>query len=185
VTDVAGAALLGADAAMLSGETAVGNYPLQAVRTMDRVLREVESYQWRRGTFVPEAGEAGNKRGAEPHRVRASMAQAAVQLARDLDLEAVVVPTHTGTTARIVAAHRLLAPAVGACPDAQVCRRMALHWGIVPVQVSKPESGDWRRICRGIARRTGLGQRGHDILLVSGFHDDPASNEPALKLMHM
>jgi pyruvate kinase len=182
VTDVAGAALLGADAAMLSGETAAGRYPLEAVRTMDRVLREVETHQWQEGSFAREA-IAG--RGHKLHFIRESMAHAAVQLAQDLDLEAIIVPTRTGTTARIMAAHRPLAPTVGACVEGAVCRRMSLHWGIVPVQVRESETRNWRRICRFIARRIALGRPGHDILLVSGFHDDPARNEPVLKLLHM
>ncbi|MGD2075305.1 MAG: pyruvate kinase [Gammaproteobacteria bacterium] len=182
VTDVAGAALLGADAAMLSGETAVGRYPLEAMLTMDRVLREVEAHQWRQGSFAREAIEG---RGQKAHVIRESMAHAAVQLAQDLDLDAIVVPTRTGTTARIVSAHRPLAPTLGACAEARICRRMALHWGIVPVQLSESQTTNWRRICRFIARRVGLGRPGHDVLLASGFHDDPATNEPVLKLMHM
>jgi pyruvate kinase len=182
VTDVAGAAMLSADAAMLSGETAAGRYPLEAVRTMDRVLREVERHQWQEGAF---AREPIADRGHKTHFIRESMAHAAVQLARDLELDAIVVPTRSGTTTRILAAHRPLAPAVGACADERVCRRMALHWGIVPVHVGESEIKNWRRICRFIAGRIGLGQPGHDILLVSGFHDDPARNEPVLKLLHM
>ena len=182
VTDVAGAAMLSADAAMLSGETAAGRHPLEAVRVMDRVLREVERHQWQEGTF---AREPIADRGQKTHFIRESMAHAAVQLARDLELDAIVVPTHTGTTARIMAAHRPLAPAVGACADERICRRMALHWGIVPVQLRESETRNWRRICSFISRRTALGEAGHDILLVSGFKHDPAKNEPVLKLLHM
>ncbi len=182
VTDVAGAALLSADAAMLSGETAAGDYPLQAVETMDRILREVEEHQWKEGCF---AGEAITDRGAKLHFIRESMAHAAVQLARDLELEAIVVPTNTGTTARIVSAHRPLAPSVGACADEGVCRRMALHWGIVPVQIRRTERRNWRRICLQISEQCKLGKPGHDILLVSGFNDDPEKNEPVLKLLHL
>jgi hypothetical protein len=53
------------------------------------------------------------------------------------------------------------------------------------VHVGESEIRNWRRICRFIAGRIGLGRPGHDILLVSGFHEDPAYNEPALKLLHM
>jgi pyruvate kinase len=182
VTDVAGAAMLSADAAMLSGETAAGRYPLEAVQTMDRVLREVERHQWQEGFF---AREPIADRSHKTHFIRESMAHAAVQLAHDLKLDAIVVPTRTGTTARIMAAHRPLAPAVGACDDARVCRRMALHWGIVPVQVRESEASNWRRIASFIAKRTALGGAGQDILLVSGFDDDSDNNEPVLKLLHM
>lgn len=182
VTDVAGAALLSADAAMLSGETAAGDYPLEAVRTMDRVLREVEAHQWEEGCFAPEPVP---EQGPRTHLIRESMAHAAVRLARDLELEAVIVPTRSGTTARIVAAQRPLAPAVGACADARICRRMALHWGIVPVEITQTERQNWRRICVHIAAQCRLGKVGHDVLLVSGFRDDPEKNEPVLKLLHL
>jgi pyruvate kinase len=182
VADVAGAALLSADAVMLSGETAAGQYPLEAVRIMDRVLREVEVHQWRQGAF---AAEPIANRASKTHVIRESMAHAAVQLAHDMELEAIVVPTHTGTTARIVAAHRPLAPTVGVCSSARVCRRMSLHWGIVPFLLEEAETTQWRRICGIIASECDLGGPGSDVLLVSGFNDDPALNEPVLKVLHL
>jgi pyruvate kinase len=182
VGDVAGAAMLSADAAMLSGETAAGKYPLQAVRTMDRILREVEKSQWHDGRF---AAEPIADRGHKLHFMRESVAHAAVQLTNDLDVDAIIVPTHTGTTARIMAAHRALPPAVGACSDIRVCRQMTLHWGIVPVKIDAADTNDWRQMCMLIAQQSHLGKPGHDILLVSGFNDDPKLNEPVLKLMHL
>lgn len=182
VTDVAGAAMLSADAAMLSGESAAGKYPLQAVQTMDRILREVERHQWQEGRF---AIESISDRAQKTHFVRESMAHAAVQLTHDLEVEAIIVPTHTGTTARIMAAHRPLPPAVGVCSDIRICRQMALHWGIVPVYEPKARSRNWRSICLHISKQCRLGESGHDVLLVSGFNDDPVKNEPVLKLMHL
>ena len=182
VTDVAGAALLSTDAAMLSGETAVGAFPLQAVKTMDRVLREVEQHQWQEGCF---ASEPIANLGSKLHVVRESMAHAAVQLARDLEMEAIIVPTNTGNTARIMASHRPLAPTIGACSDTAICRQMALHWGIVPVRIERAAKRDWRSICLHIATQCRLGKKGRDVLLVSGFNDDPAQDEPVLKLLHL
>ena len=182
VTDVAGAALLSADAAMLSGETAAGQYPLEAVKIMDKVLREVEQHQWQEGTF---ASEAIANRGSKIQRIRESIAHAAVQLVLDLEVDAIIVPTHTGTTARIVAAHRPLALAIGVCNDLRVCRRMALHWGVVPFHYEDSGTSDWRAITQKVADDTHLIGRQRDVLLVSGFNDDPALNEPVLKLMHL
>lgn len=182
VTDVAGAAMLSADAVMLSGETAAGKYPLKAVKIMDRILREVERSQWEEGRFAPEpiANRAGKS-----YFVREAMAHAAVQLTHDLGMEAIIVPTHTGTTARIMASHRPLPPAVGACSDERVCRQMALHWGVVPVKVDRSESRNWRKICEHIGAQSQLGKSGHDVLLVAGFSDDPTKNEPVLKILHL
>jgi pyruvate kinase len=182
VGDVANAAMISADAVMLSGETAAGRYPLQAVETMDRVLREVERHQWETGQF---AVEANTDRTSKAHLVRESMAHAAMQLTRDLEIEAIIVPTRTGTTARIVAAHRPISPTVGVCADPAVCRHMALHWGIVPVQSTEEETQDWRAMCRHIAECCHLGKIGHDVLLVAGFHEDAAKNEPLMKVLHL
>ena len=182
VTDVAGAAMQSADAAMLSGETAAGKFPLQAVRIMNRILREVEQHQWQEGRFASEPIADLTEKA---HVVRESMAHAAVQLAHDLDMEAIIVPTHTGNTARIMAAHRPLAPTVGACSDDRVCRQMALHWGIVPVTIKRSGARNWRTICEHIAQQCHLGKKGRDVLLVSGFNDDPKRDEPVLKLLHM
>ncbi len=181
VGDVAGAAMMSADAVMLSGETAVGKYPLEAVRIMDRILREVERHQWEDGSF---ASEPILKRGEKVYFIRESMAHAAVQMSQDLDLDTIVVPTTTGTTARIMAAHRPLAPQVGVSTDAVTCRRLALHWGVVPVLIKESQS-DWRQICPRIDDSCGLAQPGHDILLVSGFREDPAESEPVLKILHL
>jgi pyruvate kinase len=182
VTDVAGAALLSADAVMLSGETAAGQYPLETVSIMDRVLREIEQHQWQQGAF---AAEPIANRGGKIQRIRESMAHAAVQLVRDLQVEAIIVPTSTGTTARIVAAHRPLAPCVGVCSDDRVCRRMTLHWGIVPFRVAEAHITEWRSIAHRVVDECQLLGERRDVLLVSGFNDDPALNEPVLKLLHL
>jgi len=78
-----------------------------------------------------------------------------------------------------------LAPTVGVCSSERVCRRMSLHWGVVPFLVSAADTNQWRRICRVIAKACELGRAGSDVLLVSGFNDDPAKNEPVLKLLHL
>lgn len=178
VTDVAGAAFLSADAVMLSAETASGKYPLQAVNTMDRVLREVEREQWQTGRFADAAGAA-----REATRLRDAMARAAVALVRDLRIETVVVPTRSGTTMRIVAAHRLRAPTVGVCADPAVARRMTLLWGVVPVQIEASGTRNWRLLCTLVARRSGLARKGHRVLVISGFHDEEQSSEPVLKIL--
>ena len=182
VGDVANAAFMSADAVMLSGETAAGKYPLRAVETMDRVLREVERHQWEQGCFAPAAAA---DRSSKANLLRESMAHAAMQLSRDLEMEAIVVPTRTGTTARIVAAHRPLSSTVGVTSRPSVCRLLALHWGIVPVLSTEEETHDWRRMCHHIASCCHLGKAGHDVLLVAGFHEDPLRNEPSMKVLHL
>lgn len=132
VGDVAGAALASADAVMLSAEIASGKFPLEAVQTMDRILREIETHQWHSGHFISDVVPSPV---GKPCSDREAVAHAAVDLAHDLKLAALVIPTMTGTNARIMAAHRATAPLIGVCAGAAISRRLALHWGVVPVHV--------------------------------------------------
>jgi len=180
VGDVANAALTGADAVMLSAETASGKYPLRAVEMMDRVLREVEGYQWRQGSFL--GGEPG---GGGEVSLRDGVANAATSLAQDLRLQGIILPTQSGTTARVISSHRPTAPLVAVSTDAAVCRRLSLNWGIVPMTASKPEYANWETLCRQIARKCDLTRTGHSVLLVAGFSDDAARNAPLLKILQV
>jgi pyruvate kinase len=107
VGDVANAALTGADAVMLSAETASGKYPLRAVEIMDRILREAEGYQWQQGSFL-----AGEEAALADMSLRDGVAVAATSLAHDLKLQGIIIPTLSGTTARVICSYRPTAPLV-------------------------------------------------------------------------
>ncbi len=180
VGDVASAAHSSADAVMLSGETASGKYPVEAVQTMVRIVREIERHQWRDGRYGSQVFADRRK---SDFSVREAMAHAAVELARDLKLEAIIVPTLSGTTAHVLAAHRATAPMLGVSSRQAICRRLCLHWGVLPVYLKTPDHQDWRDMCRRIAADCELTRPGHNVLFVSGFHPDPARNEPVLKML--
>ncbi|MDQ1363269.1 MAG: pyruvate kinase [Pseudomonadota bacterium] len=181
VGDVAGAAFASADAVMLSAETASGKYPLKSVQIMDSVLREIESYQWNCGKFIEPLWMAGETLSS----VRKAVSHAATSLARELKLQGIVVPTRTGTTAVILAADRPVAPLLGVCTDEFICRRLALHWGVLPFRIEKRVTHDWKKLCKDISSRCQLKRTGNTVLLVSGFNDDPALNEPVMKIMRL
>ncbi|HEY9051445.1 MAG TPA: pyruvate kinase [Gammaproteobacteria bacterium] len=182
VGDVANAALSSADAVMLSAETASGQYPVQAVMVMDSVLREVEDYQWQHGCYGDEAA-------VDKYSVQASdrkaISHAVTSLASELKLKGIVVPTTNGTTAQVLAADRPTAPLFSVCTDPVICRRMALHWGVVPFEISEPVTGDWKEMCKNISSRCKLTKIGNQVLLVSGFSNDEALNEPVMKIMRI
>ena len=182
VGDVAGAALSSADAVMLSAETASGQFPVEAVQTMDRILREIERHQWHGGGFVSDDVIVGDR---FLYRDREAVAHAAVNLARDLRLAALVIPTMSGTTARIMAAHRATAPLIGVCAHASISRRLSLHWGVIPVQVEEADTHDWHKLCALVAQRAGLVGKGHQVLVLAGFSDIPDHNEPVLKMLRL
>lgn len=124
-SDVANAILDGTDAVMLSAETATGDYPVEAVRMMDRIARAVEaSPEYRYG------------RRAEPQRVTHAFAvgQAACHLAEELDVKALVVITRSGRTAEMISTNRPRQPLIAFTESAPVARRLSLWWGVQPVQ---------------------------------------------------
>jgi pyruvate kinase len=182
VGDVATAALAGADAVMLSGETASGKHPVRAVATMDRILREMESYQWQHGAF----GEPVTPLEDEVMPLRKAVARAVTGMAHHLKLQGIIIPTRSGLTAQIIAAARPTAPCMGVSSDVRVCRRLALHWGIVPVLIEEEkEARNWRLLSERIAQSHHLTHSGNTVLLVSGFNDDPALSEPVMKILHL
>lgn len=181
VGDVANAALGSTDAVMLSGETASGKFPIKAVETMDRILREIEGHQWKNVQFGQRIDESS--KGEFP--VREAVARAALNLANDLKLQGIIIPTRSGTTSRILAAARPAAPCISVCSKEKVNRMMAIHWGVVAVQVDEPSTHDWRALCSIISDKCNLTKTGHTILLVSGFNHDPALNEPVMKILQV
>jgi pyruvate kinase len=74
---------------------------------------------------------------------------------------------------------------VGVCFIASNCRRLSLHWGVVPVYQESSTVQDWRTVCRNIDPYCGLAKPGYTVLIVSGFHDDSKQNEPVLKVMQV
>jgi len=132
-SDVANAVFESVDAVMMSGETAVGEYPVESVSTMSRIVMLAEEYPDTLGA-TPRA-HAGDD---VPWAVSASV----TELARRLDLAAIVTATESGATARFVAAHRPDTPIVAVTPTAAVARQLALVWGVTPVVSSEPAGMD-------------------------------------------
>ncbi|HEY5506958.1 MAG TPA: pyruvate kinase, partial [Coriobacteriia bacterium] len=119
-SDVATAVFEGADAVMLSEETAIGAYPAQSVATMDRVCRAAE-----------ESGEPASS--VRMVSTSSPVAAAAVDLARDTGAVAIVTATQSGATARAVAGMRPPQPIVGLAREAKVARALTIVWGVLPV----------------------------------------------------
>jgi pyruvate kinase len=121
-TDVANAILDGTDAVMLSGETAIGAYPTEAVRTMAEIAREVERH-------YPHPGLRDRRLENVQPTIASSIAEAATRASDELKIPYIVTGTTTGNTAHHIAAFRPRARIVALTPDPQVARRLALLWG--------------------------------------------------------
>lgn len=131
-SDVANAILDGTDAVMLSGETAVGAYPIEAVNTMRRIAENAEAHlpQDRWAQFLGTGAD-----GSYRHAVTEAISQATVEVALAVGAKAVVTSTMSGRTARMVARHRPSMPVIAATPNPKTLRRLALVWGVQPVLV--------------------------------------------------
>ncbi|HZL04902.1 MAG TPA: pyruvate kinase, partial [Coriobacteriia bacterium] len=126
-SDVANAIFAEVDAVMLSAETAVGAYPVEAVATMARIAEVAEEALADDTLEEPEPGGRFD--------VTRAVSTAASQIERDLELAAIVTATQSGATARAVAAHRPRTPIVAVTSDEMVARRLALVWGVTPLVV--------------------------------------------------
>ncbi|MGH9321266.1 MAG: pyruvate kinase, partial [Vicinamibacteria bacterium] len=184
VSDVALAVRSGADAVMLSAESAVGRYPVAAVQMMDTVARQTEAYLWHSGGFrvlSQTAGVGGDAPKAMPS--EEAMARAMAQLSRDLQARAIVVISRSGRTAQVMSASRPAAPIVATSPDPCTCRKTALLWGIIPQLVDEKEFERPEGLARRLAKDLGLGVEGQKVLLVRGFGTDPASDTPSITVI--
>ncbi len=123
-SDVANAVLDGSDAVMLSGETAAGKYPVQAVEVMAEIIRSVEGQRIRLGGQKAESdGTRSNERVTE------AISQTAVHLAEDVGAQALCCLTHSGATARAIARHRPEMPIFAFTDGERIVGRLALLWG--------------------------------------------------------
>jgi pyruvate kinase len=159
-SDVANAVLDGTSAVMLSGETAVGEYPVESVQYMDRIARAVEPSLGYRHE-IPQAED-------EPT-IGHAMSNAACDIAEALEAKALLVPTFTGKTASAVARLRPRRPIIGLTHHAYSLRHMALEWGVTPIEIA--EAADVEELWASsitAARESGIVQRGDRVVITAG-----------------
>jgi pyruvate kinase len=129
-SDVANAVFDGSDAVMLSAETAVGAYPVEAVQVMDRLIRAAED------TTEPGVTVNADPGGGKPSLAEA-ISMAAVSAAGSVRANAIVAFTESGTTARLISKHRPTSPLLAFTPSDAIQRQMALYWGVRPFPMSQ------------------------------------------------
>jgi len=161
-SDVANAIWDGADAVMLSAESASGRYPLQAVQMMDRIVREAERHLESR---TPPPHDPWT--GAGPF--NAVVAGAAVRAAHESQAVAIVCFTLGGTTARLLAHYRPHVPIVAFSPDQSIRRRIALYWGVIPKVMVPVKNADLMcELVSGRLEADGLAHPGDRVVVVYG-----------------
>jgi pyruvate kinase len=162
VSDVATAIFDGADAVMLSAESAAGQFPVEAVATMNRIAEEVESEEGYRA--IMEAQHA------EPEATGAdAIAAAARQIADTLDLSAIICWTSSGSTALRVARERPQVPIVAISPNTAAGRKLSVAWGIhcIVAEDARDQDDMVERACR-LAFRDGFAKAGRRVIIVAG-----------------
>jgi pyruvate kinase len=165
VADVANAIWDGTDAVMLSEETAVGRYPVEAVQVMDRIARETE-------LALPYGEWLFRRTNQEVQDVADSVAQSAVTSAYRLGLKAMIVPTVSGRTARLVSAHRPRVPVLAISPRIQTVRRMNLLFGTRAILDDQTtEIRDLLHDCANLAGLHGVAASGDLVAIVAGLPD--------------
>ena len=163
VTDVANAIFDGTDAVMLSQETAIGRYPVEAVAMMASIAETTE----RELPYGRWLADRGNMNGADES---ATIAYGAVGAVYQLGLKALVVPTLTGRTAALMSAHRPHVPVLALSPRQDVVRRLSLHWGVRAMLNEEPsETFDLLEECSEAAKQAGMVSPGDRIGITAGL----------------
>jgi pyruvate kinase len=165
VTDVANAIYDGTDAVMLSEETAVGQHPVEAVRVMDQIARATEP-------DLPYGEWLFRRTDQATQDVADSVAQSAVGAVYRLGLKALVVPTTSGRTARLVSAHRPDVPVLAISPRIETVRRLNLLFGVTAARCDyETDVHSLIGTCSGMAASTGIAKSGDLIAITAGLPD--------------
>jgi len=186
-SDVANAILDGTDAVMLSAETAIGEYPLEAVQAMDRLAREVERQRTGRSAAfdlaVGRRSGAGERFAQRDARTEDAIAVAVCAVSELLHTRVIVCFTSSGFTARTVASFRPFVPIVAMTPEPETYRALALAWGVTPVLVDHMPNYD---AMLHVARQQLVDQRlvdpGDRVVVTAGVPFDVPGTTNLLKI---
>jgi pyruvate kinase len=177
VNDVANAVLDGTDAVMLSGETAKGVYPVQAVETMARIIArtEKEIRVWQRPSSLPPIAS---------QTVPDAVSHAAVTIAEQMQAKVILSLTQTGSTARMVSKYRPACPIAGVTVERRTWRELALAWGVVPVLTGKKHEDEREMVESGLLATLaeGLASEGDIVVVTSGIPTGIAGTTDMVKV---
>lgn len=158
VTDVANAIYDGTDCVMLSGESAAGKYPVEAVKMMATVCKETEKYLAERGIYHDSGDE-----------VNAAIGLAAVECANRVHAHCIICPTHSGRTARLISNFRPNLPIIAMSPSNHAIRKTCFYWGVTSYKT--PEQGSLSATCYNALREAkdhGCVNKGDLVVITAG-----------------
>ncbi|NMB46351.1 MAG: pyruvate kinase [Firmicutes bacterium] len=176
VTDVATAILDGTDAVMLSGETAVGKYPVLAVEMMSTIAQRTECSLL--GHQITETERLNDELS-----IAEAISYATWQTSRDVNATAIICATQSGSTARMVSRYRPKAPILAMTPHEEVVRQLALVWGVCPILVPPTyDIDDMLDVSIRAALRSGLVHRGDVVAISAGVMTDKPGSTNLLQV---
>lgn len=176
ITDVANAIYDGTSAIMLSGETAAGKHPVEAVKTMALIAETTEKDI----NYIARLSKRPIQKGIDSTN---AIAHAAVTTAHDLGAKAVITVTKSGSTAKNISKYRPICMIIGCTPDETVLRQMSLSWGVVPVKMDEKNSTD-ELFCAAIeaAKEHRLVEENDVVVITAGIPLGVAGNTNMLKI---
>jgi pyruvate kinase len=176
VTDVANAIFDGSDAIMLSAETSIGKYPVQAVKMMAKIAREAEKK-------MPYAQILSERSGWLEQKTDDLISYNACYTAQSLGAVALVAFTQSGNTAGRVSKYRPRMPILAMTPDATVVGRLMLRWGVYPFQIAGVSSvNELFTIAANLSKEVGLAKPGDLIVITGGIPIGEAGSTNLLKV---
>lgn len=178
-SDVANAVLDGSDCVMLSGETAAGKYPVESVRTMAQIAERTESTLPYREQYLKRSAEV------TPN-ITEVISQSVVGASLELKAKAILTPTESGFTARMVSKYRPQTPIVAIAPNERVLRRLSLVWGVTPVLgVSETSTDEMFVSAIESGKATGLVEQGDLVIVSAGVPAGRTGSTNLIKIMHV
>jgi pyruvate kinase len=167
ISDVANAVYDGTSAVMLSGETAAGNYPVQSVNAMAKIVEHAEEHI----EYIQTLDNFAIQNTSE------ALSHSAATLAKDLNAKAIVVCTRTGATARMVSRFRPNINIIGLTTDLYAYRKLALSWGVFPVMADEYSSIDILfYFAKQAAIKSKLVKKGDIIVITGGTPNGKSGN---------
>ena len=174
VTDVANAVYDGTDAIMLSGETAMGKYPVEALRMMVQIAKETESHL-DYSAYRERRISADNRKS-----ISNAVCFSSVSTAHDLEAQAIIAPSISGFTARLLSKYRPSVRIIGLSPSASAVRQMQIYWGVTPFMATRAESTDILiASSEDLLKNKGVLKSGDVAVVTAGVVNHEKRHEPA------
>jgi pyruvate kinase len=158
----------------------MGKYPVEAVKTLDDVARQIEGYLWKESAFgsLTQRHET-----VPPLLIEDALSRSVAHLSRDLLVRSIMVISLHGRSLSVMSSSRPEAPIIGVCPDYRSSCTANLLWGVIPVAGDPKAIGDPHSLARKTVTELKLASEGDTILVVRGFSSDPKQNTPSVTIV--